>query len=143
MNKKSDSIVRFAAAVILVFFGIAALSYFIKNAKCNKALQLTEPPQEYDSIQFILYGIGDDTISARFSLLDTNGNEIVEIERSWNQSSLFVEFLYACYNGKYYSFPLRIYSGTNPASSSGVKLAPYYLTKKQCLLLGKKSKRFF
>lgn len=107
------------------------------------------------------------TISATFSIIDTNGNEIAVIERSWSGVYLAVEFSKLTLFNENYIFPSKIYGkdriideyslamgtalhGNRLAmgtalidklkfSSSGTDLVKYYNENNQCMLLGYES----
>lgn len=112
-------------------------------------------------------GPDGNTISASFSVIDTNGNEIAVIERSWSGAYLAVEFSKLSLFNEKYIFPSRIYGkdriiddyslamgtalrgnrftmGTAlldkiKLSSSGTDLVKYYNENNQCMLLGYES----
>ena len=81
------------------------------------------------------------TVSGTFSIIDSNGNEIAAIERSWSGSYLAVEFARFGSNGKYFVFPSRIYGKNRiieekKERSHGTLLEKYYNDYGQCMLLG-------
>lgn len=81
------------------------------------------------------------TVSGTFSVIDTNGNEIAVIERSWSGAYLSVEFAQADFNSKYFIFPSRIYGKNRiieerKERNNGTSLEKYYDDNRQCMLLG-------
>lgn len=82
-----------------------------------------------------------DTVSGTFSIVDSNGNEIAVIERSWSGPYLSVEFSQCKLNNQYYIFPTRIF-GRNRIfdvrnyNRRGTDLSRYYNENGQCMLLG-------
>ena len=97
-------------------------------------------PQEFFRIK--IYGSGsDETVSGTFAIIDSNGNEIAVIERSWSGSYLAVEFARVGIEGKYFIFPSRIYGKNRIVEerrerSHGTTLEKYYDDYGQCMLLG-------
>lgn len=112
-------------------------------------------------------GPDGNTVSATFSIIDTNGNEIAVIERSWSGAYLAVEFSKLSLFNENYIFPSKIYGkdriideyslamGTTlidnrfakgtafldklKFTSSGTDLVKYYNENNQCMLLGYES----
>ena len=105
-------------------------------------------PQEFLRIK--IYGSSTDsemsgaagsTVSGTFAIIDSNGNEIAVIERSWSGSYLAVEFALVGTEGKYFVFPSRIYGKNRIIEerrerSHGTLLEKYYDDYGQCMLLG-------
>lgn len=100
-------------------------------------------PQEFLRIK--IYGSSGSensgTVSGTFSIIDSNGNEIAVIERSWSGSYLSVEFARVSVDGKYFIFPSRIYGKNRIIEerrerSHGTLLEKYYDDYGQCMLLG-------
>ena len=97
-------------------------------------------PQELLRIK--IYGSSsDETVSGTFSIIDSNGNEIAVIERSWSGSYLAVEFARVGVDGKYFIFPSRIFGKNRIIEerrerSRGTVLEKYYDDFGQCMLLG-------
>ena len=100
--------------------------------------------QNCQLLRIILYGSSDtpdgETVSAKFSLLDQNGNDIAVIGRSWPDSFLAVDFSTSERKGIINYFPEKIY-GTDSVISrkhffirkSGTNLIPYYMENRKCL----------
>lgn len=104
-----------------------------------------------ESLRVKIYGSGMEngtaTVSAVVSLVDSNGNEMSVIERSW--SGLYLSVDYACAEicGRIYMFPCRVYGHTSMAGrnsadgnifrgSYGTTLEKYFDEDGQCMLLG-------
>lgn len=101
------------------------------------------PEQEY--IRLIIYGSSSspdgNTISAAFSIVDTNGNEIAKIERSWAGNYLAVDFAETGFDQKSFLFPSGIYGKerimqTKSSRYKKTTLEKFYDDNSQCLLLG-------
>jgi len=81
------------------------------------------------------------TVSGTFSIIDSNGNEIAVIERSWSGSYLSVDFSQSMINNEYFIFPKRIF-GKNKifdikeSEKKGTDLERYFNENGQCMLLG-------
>lgn len=102
--------------------------------------------QQQELLRFKIYGSSysnsdGDTISANFSIVDANGNDIAVIERSWPGLYLSVEFnkVYLC--GKTFIFPSGVFGreqiiiGRNYKKKS-TSLEKYYDEGIECLLYG-------
>lgn len=117
----------------------------------NSAVSLpSNIPQEFLRIK--VYGSSYDTdasgtvssngsVSGTFAIIDSNGNEIARIERSWSGSYLAVEFARINVDGKRFIFPSRIYGKSRIIEerrerSHGTLLEKYYDDYGQCMLLG-------
>ncbi|WP_191013679.1 hypothetical protein [Treponema zioleckii] len=88
----------------------------------------------------LFYGSSPDTVSARFTILDTDGKEFCIIDRSWSGQSLSVDFTSAAFGGKEYLFPLDIRSSKIGHENSsqvgdGTFLPKYFLEDGECMLL--------
>ncbi len=100
-------------------------------------------PQEF--LRINIYGSSsmenNNTVSGKFAIIDSKGNEIAEIERSWRGSYLAVEFSQLKINSKFYVFPYRIYGKNRIIEEraerrKGTYLERYYNDYGQCMLLG-------
>ena len=134
---------------IISLFSVVVISYILFNfyslySVWNSAKLLNEIPQQ-EYIRFIIYGSSSsndgDTISASFSVVDSNGNEISKIERSWSGNYLAVEFAETSFAGKSFLFPSGIYGKdrimqNNSRRSKKTSLEKFYDDNGQCLLLG-------
>ncbi|MDE5899026.1 MAG: hypothetical protein K2H09_07180 [Treponemataceae bacterium] len=137
------------AAVLLIFVAalLGALAYNVVGfVRCFRAAELADAGM-YQSMRIVVYGSSlsaeGETVSANLSILDTAGNECAVIERSWNGTSLAVDFVRAEFSGKWFFFPLAVRAAGGAASgrrlshaASGSFLAHYYLEDGQCRLLG-------
>ena len=110
----------------------------------NAAASLAQNiPQEFLRIKIYgsSYESDGNTVSGTFSIIDSNGNEIAVIERSWSGSYIAVEFARIACDGKYFIFPSRIYGKNRIIEdrgerSRGTHLEKYYNDYGQCMLLG-------
>ena len=146
--KRPNYFIKFFSPLITLL----AVAYIIFTcwsylACWNAALSLpSNIPQEFLRIK--IYGSSSDTtdsadstVSGTFSIIDSNGNEIAVIERSWSGSYLAVEFARVSVDGKYFIFPSRIYGKNRIIEerrerSHGTLLEKYYDDYSQCMLLG-------
>ena len=143
--KKQNNLIKLISPLIT----LVALIYIIFTcwsvlACWNAAASLkANIPQEFLRIK--IYGSSSDsegnTVSGTFSIIDSNGNEIAVIERSWSGSYLAVEFARVGTEGKYFVFPSRIYGKNRIIEerrerSHGTLLEKYYDDYGQCMLLG-------
>lgn len=129
--------------VIAFFIWILFFCYtFISVWKsCNEISQM--PQQEFLRIRIFGTSTTHDgnTISAEFSIVDSNGNEIAAIERSWSGNYLGVEFSEVEFNQNYFLFPSKIYGKerimeNKPVRNKSTTLEKYYNENSQCMLLG-------
>ncbi len=136
--KLFSPLITLVALIYIIFTCWSVLAYW------NAAASLkTNIPQEFLRIK--IYGSSSDsegnTVSGTFSIIDSNGNEIAVIERSWSGAYLAVEFARIGFNGKYFVFPSRIYGKNRIIEekrerSHGTLLEKYYDDYGQCMLLG-------
>lgn len=149
MKKKPGFIGKFILSLLVLCFGIyiiftsfVYLSCFISSRKVNSNYQ-------QELIRIKIYGSSTssegNTVSGVFSIVDSNGNEIAVIERSWKGSYLAIEFAQVHFNNQNFVFPDRIY-GKNRINEEknerkyGTELQKYYNENGQCILLGYGSK---
>ncbi len=146
MEQKASGVIK---DFIISLLSVCAIIYILFNVytfysvwKCSTNLKQL-PQQEY--MRLIIYGTSStsdgNTISAAFSITDTNGNEIAKIERSWAGNYLAVEFAQSDFDGKTFLFPTNIYGKdrimqTKPSGKKKTSLEKFYDDNKQCLLLG-------
>lgn len=136
--KTSGYILFIFAILYVVYTSVVYLSCF------NSVHQLSENlSQEFLRIK--IYGSSanteGNTISGTFSVIDSNGNEIAVIERSWSGAYLAVEFAQSDFNNKYFIFPSRIYGKNRiieerKERKNGTTLEKYYDDNGQCMLSG-------
>jgi len=96
-----------------------------------------------DYMHVLVYGSSSEgnTVSANFSIIDSNGNEIATIERSWSGAYLEVQFNYIELYGKTFYFPSKIYGKDHIFEAKNkykrtTALEKYYDENGQCMLLG-------
>lgn len=132
------SLIQLAFIIFIIYHCYIYGNLWYSAKKLNEFNQ-----QEYVRIK--IYGNSSEgetnTVSASFSIVDTNGNEIAAIERSWSGSYLAVDFAQTKINGKYFVFPYRIYGKDRIMENShsfnkGISLEKYYDDNYQCMLLG-------
>ncbi len=146
--KNRYSFARLISPFFLFFLIVYVLFVCWAYLSCfNAAASLWQNvPQEFLRIK--IYGSsesegipGVNTVSGTFSIIDSNGNEIAVIERSWSGSYLSVEFARVCIDSQYFVFPSRIYGKNRIIEerrerSHGTFLEKYYDDEGQCMLLG-------
>lgn len=140
--KNSNSFIKlFTPLVTLAIVVYVVFTCWVYLACWTSAAALpSNVPQEFLRIK--IYGSGsDETVSGTFAIIDSNGNEIAVIERSWSGSYLAVEFARVGIEGKYFIFPSRIYGKNRIVEerrerSHGTTLEKYYDDYGQCMLLG-------
>ena len=132
------SLISFLCIIYILF------TFYTFYSVWSAAIQLS-PDVQTEYIRLNIYGSSSNsdgnTISAAFSIVDSNGNEIATIERSWSGTYLSVEFAEANINGKRFLFPTCIYGKdrimqTHPEWKKGTSLEKFYDDNGQCLLLG-------
>ncbi len=154
--KNSNSFIRFFSPLITIIIVVYVVFTCWSYLSCwNAAFSLpSNVPQEFLRIKIYgssynsetgsdgnVMGVVSGTISGSFSIIDSNGNEIAVIERSWSGSYLAVEFARVSIDSKNFIFPSRIY-GKNQIievkreRTHGTLLEKYYDDYGQCMLLG-------
>lgn len=143
--KKKIILYSISLFIIIITFGIFVSYNAYSYSGCYKASKEIDNFSSYECIRFMIYGSSSDrngnTISARFSIIDTNGNEITTIERSWAGSYLTMEFNELEMNEKSFIFPSIIYGrnklfDVSRKNNRGTSLPKYYNDDNQCFLLG-------
>jgi hypothetical protein len=143
--KKQNNLIKLISPLLtLIIIAYLVFTCWSTLACWNAAASLKENiPQEFLRIK--IYGSSSDsegnTVSGTFSIIDSNGNEIAVIERSWAGSYLAVEFARVNIDDKYFVFPSRIYGKNHIIEerherSHGTLLEKYYNDYGQCMLLG-------
>lgn len=131
-------LITFIIFAYVLFNALLYLSCFNAAYKIPQGLE-----QEYLRVK--IYGSSvspeGNTVSGSFSIIDSNGNEIATIERSWSGAYLAVEFVQVDLNGRYYIFPSKIYGKNRiiedrKERNKGTALEKYYNDYGQCMLLG-------
>lgn len=146
MKKQNNFLKLISPLFTLILIAYLVFTCWSTLACWNAAASLHENiPQEFLRIK--IYGSSTsavtegNTVSGTFSIIDSNGNEIAVIERSWSGSYLAVEFARIGSDGKYFVFPSRIYGKNRIIEerrerSHGTLLEKYYDDYGQCMLLG-------
>ena len=146
MKKSIVGIFIFLLFSLFLYFSISAVDLYI----CNKTAGEMKDFTQTEYLRIKLYGSSfteeGDTVSGTFSIIDTNGNEIAVIERSWNGAYLGVDFSELKLNGCKYIFPSKIYGKKSIVQSQhkitkGTSLEKYYNENGQCILLGYSSSK--
>ena len=145
MIKQKNVIGEFLLTILFLLFIMWICFVFIAYITVYHAASQIDQPSQQEYIRVHLYGSSSspdgNTISASFSVVDTAGNEIAAIERSWSGNYLSVDFAEASFKDKFFIFPLRIYGKerimqTNKDRHGGTDLEKYYNDNNQCLLSG-------
>ena len=148
--KKTNYFVKFFSPLITLFLVVyVVFSCWAYLACWNAAASLpSNIPQEFlrikiygTSTEAAVTGTDSGTVSGTFSIIDSNGNEIAVIERSWSGSYLAVEFSCISLENHTFIFPARIYGRKHIIEdrgerSKGTFLEKYYDDYRQCMLLG-------
>ncbi len=127
--------------LILVFY---IFFNFLLFFKCIVSFSKIPDNKTCEYLRIKIYGSSSsdegNTVSASFSIIDSNGNEIAVIERSWKGNYLCVEFEKASYKYKTVMFPSKIYGKEKIYEENvkrrGTSLEKYYNDNGQCMLLG-------
>ena len=137
----SDFLSSLLGVLIILWVLFCCYSFFSVWNACS---QISQPVQQ-EFLRIRIFGSSSsadgNTISAEFSIVDTNGNEIAAIERSWSGNYLGLEFSEVDFNGEYFLFPSQIYGKerimeSKPAKNKSTTLEKYYDENHQCMLLG-------
>lgn len=128
-------------SVVFLYFFLIIISYSVVSYTVNQLPDLK--PQEY--LRLKVYGsssseIGN-TISANCSLINSDGDEIAVIERSWSGSYLALELVEVKMEEKVYVFPSKIYGKNkikevDAEKNTGTDLEKYYNYNQHCMLFG-------
>ena len=146
--KSKKSLIIFLSILLscAVIFTVSFVAYnLIGYHSCASAIDNVPEINLEEYLRITIYGTtyseDEKTISGTFSIMNTNGNEIAVIERSWNGAYLAIDFIRLDMKNKTFVFPLRIYGkneifGTHPDSKKITTLDKYYNDGGQCLLNG-------
>ena len=151
MNK--NYFIKFFSTLICLSIILFSFLTFLCYLYCWNAYIVlpSNVPQEFLRVK--IYGTSSEsdingkdgsTVSGTISIIDSNGNEIAAIERSWSGSYLAVEFARVDAYNKCFIFPCRIYGKNKIAEERreryhGTLLEKYYDDYGQCMLLGYES----
>ena len=145
MSKQNNTIKEFLLTSSLLLFFAWVLFVFVSYISIYHVANQQKQFTQQELLRVRIYGSSSssdgNTISAAFSIVDSAGNEIAAIERSWSGNYLSVDFVEAAFKEKYFIFPLRIYGKerimeTKKDRHGGTELEKYYDDNGQCLLLG-------
>ena len=147
MKSKKSLIIFFSVlfSCAVIFFISFIVYNFVGYYSCASAIESVPEINFEEYLRITIYGTtyseDEKTISGTFSIMNTNGNEIAVIERSWNGAYLAVDFIHLEMKNKTFVFPLRIYGKneifeTHPDSKKITTLDKYYNDGGQCLLNG-------
>lgn len=143
-NQKSEIVNLFITLFFILILFFTCYNCYV-HLNCYKIADEMTENYEQEFLRFKIYGSSyqedGNTVSGTVSIIDTNGNEIAVIERSWSGSYLEVEFCQCQFAGKTYFFPNRIYGKetiTQPFidARKGTSLEKYYDENGQCMFLG-------
>lgn len=148
LNKKNQfKKIILILVILLNVIVFVNLGIFFSSMISSKRLSVYKDSQ-HEIMRIKIYGSSNSKegnfISGSFSIIDTNGNEIAVIERSWNGSYLVVEFCKIRIKGQCFVYPFKIFGkknimDTKKDSKKGTKLRKYYTENRECLLLGNDS----
>lgn len=145
MSRKNLGKIGFLIFLVISVFLLFCLLDFISILKLKNFAKSLSFPNDLPIMQVIFYGksedLGMNTLSARISILDSSGNDVSVIERSWKNDGIEIFFKKTDFSGFSFYFPKHIYgknydSFTNSwkIESGGTNLIPYYMENKKCLL---------
>lgn len=141
---KSELLSSLSSFLIFIFLCFICYNCYA-YLSCYSIAKKMPAPGEQEFIRFKIYGSSytdeGNTVSGTVSIIDTNGNEIAVIERSWTGSYLAIEFNQCQFAGASYFFPNRIYGKENITEKivdrrKGTSFEKYYNENGQCMLLG-------
>lgn len=130
---------------IILFIILYIVLNIVLYLSCLTASYKIDDNNNQEYLRVMIYGSSatpeGNTVSGTFSIIDSNGNEIATIERSWSGAYLAVEFVQIYLNGRYYIFPSKIYGKNRiiedrKERKKGIALEKYYNDYGQCMLLG-------
>ncbi len=154
MNRKILGKILCLIFLVLSVFLIFCFLDFIFILKLKNFSKTLSFPNDLPIMQVVFYGksedLGMNTLSARISILDSSGNDVSVIERSWKNDGIEILFKKTEFSGFSFYFPKRIYgknydSFTNlwKIESGGTNLIPYYMENQKCLLYNPIEKNVF
>lgn len=145
-NKQGSLLSQFIYPLLVFLFVIFVSFTSFLTIKCySAAAKLNCLQNTHELMRIKVYGASysdaGNTVSASFSIIDSNGNEIAVFERSWSGSYLGAEFSRISLYGKNFVFPVRVFgknriADTGHRSQKGIRLEKYYNDYRQCMLLG-------
>jgi hypothetical protein len=141
MTKHAESRIKLFSACILAIFFVTAGYYSYRFLRCFPDSRAVPHVDPFDVIHITVFGSSADTVSGKFTLYDTSGREVAEIERSWNAQSLYLECDASCFDNRFFVFPYKIYGDDRRNAPGGTKLNAYYMEHGECLLLSRNTAR--
>lgn len=143
-QQKSEIVSLFTTLLFLIVICFICYNCYV-HLECYSIAKRNGQVYEQEYLRCKIYGSSyfdeGDTVSGTVSIIDTNGNEIAVIERSWSGSYLEVEFNNCQFAGVSYFFPNRIYGKETITQNftdrrKGTSLEKYYDENGQCMFLG-------
>ena len=136
LKKKHKKLLLVILSIYFFYAAIIYTKFFFAVYKINEQ-------QNQDFMILKIYGNSSlkdgNTVSARFSILDSNQNTITELERSWSGNYLAVNFARINLFDKEFIFPTKIFAKEKlfENSKKGINLEKYYNENNQCMLFSK------
>lgn len=136
MSNFKKRLIKLLLVILSIYFFYAAIIY----TKFFSAVYKINEQQNQDFMILKIYGNSSlkdgNTVSARFSILDSNQNTITELERSWSGNYLAVNFARINLFDKEFIFPTKIFAKEKlfENSKNGINLEKYYNENNQCML---------
>lgn len=135
--------------LVFSFVLVSFIFFVVLFAGCFTASGRVPSPS-FQIARIMVYGSSESevgkTVSARIAILDTGGNEIAVIERSWQGFYLSMEFVKAEILSRRYYFPYLVKGSEKIIEKKrffrkkkGTCLYPYYIENSRCLLYGTKN----
>jgi len=130
-------------AASLIFLTVSAVQFGLCFSAAKKIPQI-----DFQLLRILPYNAAGSEISASVSILDTDGEVLAVIERSWHGSFLSVECICASFSENKLYFPKRIYGAKTEypsladmgkRSGRGTALFRYYNRDGACLLFGNRA----
>lgn len=129
-------------SVCVIFLVVLGMNIFFVFSFLNASEKIDL--RDYQPVEIQIFGVSEtdisSSISAKISIKDLDGNECATIERSWNGSSLEIDFIGIQEGNRKYWFPKTIRAmehGEEIEKDKGLDLKKYYFIENRCLLAGK------
>ncbi len=146
MKKKGNLSGHFFLSLFLLLVAFYILfTAFVVFKSFYAAVSENSLQTTHELMRFKIYGSSysseGDTVSASISIIDSNGNEITSVERSWSGSYLGAYFAKISLYGKTFVFPVKVFGKSRiyqdvRSRFKGTHLEKYYNDFRQCMLLG-------
>ena len=137
MTKNTEITLKTISALLIIGFITTAGYYSYRFLRCFSDAKNITYHDSFDVLHITMYGSSGDTVSGKFTLYDTSGREVAELERSWNAQALYLQCVAACFDDREFLFPYKIYGDENGSMTSGTNLRSYYMEHGECLLLSR------